>query len=60
MKKLGSITQTYSHFQLQAEVYLCEIDKAMNSEDWYERDAIARLPLSKADLKTLALLPVQP
>ncbi len=61
-RDLGHITQTYSHFQLQAELYL--VDYAALSEkapdlppgDWYAKDAIVELPLSTADIKVSALL----
>ena len=54
--KLGSITQTYSHFKLEAEVYLSRTDSPPNSPDWYSLAQIAKLPISKADEKVIALL----
>ncbi len=51
---LGSLTHTYSHFRLEAEVFLCALTDA--SLPVYTREEIAALPLSGVDHKVLALL----
>jgi A/G-specific adenine glycosylase len=55
MEYLGAISQTYSHFQLQANVYL-QIVTNTETSDWYTFDAIKKLPSSKADQKVIRLL----
>lgn len=55
-RKLGPVTQTYSHFQLQAEVYELSLDTRMNASCWFNLEDIASLPLSKADIKIVKLL----
>lgn len=56
MQQLGSISQTYSHFKLQAKTFLAEWPHAMNTADWHTIGEMRQLPLSKADLKLLAQL----
>jgi A/G-specific adenine glycosylase len=54
LRTIGSITHTYSHFKLEGTVLLGEVE---NLGKWGKTWAqIKALPLSKADLKTLALL----
>ncbi|HEU5046982.1 MAG TPA: A/G-specific adenine glycosylase [Rickettsiales bacterium] len=56
---LGQITQTYSHFTLQAEVYLAKVDAQEAKAAGLQcatRNEIKELPLSGADHKVLALL----
>lgn len=54
-KKLGSVTQTYSHFKLQGEVFLvqCKNKKKMQ---WFSLEEIEQLALSGVDKKVLALI----
>lgn len=56
MQPLGSISQTYSHFKLEAEVFHYNLPCAMNDPEWFLLQEIAALPLSGADSKLLALL----
>ncbi|MFZ2891344.1 A/G-specific adenine glycosylase [Sulfuricurvum sp.] len=53
---LGHITQSYSHFTLEADVYLSL--KEMNDEgfEWFSLEEIAQLSLSRADHKVVSLL----
>lgn len=53
---LGDLTQHYSHFTLQAEVYLS--DEPFNDEtyEWFPLSEIASLSLSRADHKAIELL----
>jgi A/G-specific adenine glycosylase len=53
---LGHITQTYSHFQLHADIYLWHFPHAQRGNSWYDITEITALPLSRADSKVLALL----
>jgi A/G-specific adenine glycosylase len=53
--RLGSITHQYSHFRLEAEVYL-KNDPLADAE-WFTLEQIGDLALSGADHKALALLP---
>lgn len=56
---LGQITQTYSHFTLQAQVYLAQVKAAEAEHAGLQRATrsdITLLPLSGADHKVLALL----
>lgn len=61
-KKIGSIIHTYSHFRLEAAVYLMLVEQADIPSDalaeggWYSLDKIRTLPLSRAEHKALALL----
>lgn len=52
---IGSITQSYSHFTLQAEVYKLPL-AAAPAGTCYGLQALAKLPLSRADSKILQLL----
>lgn len=57
-QKLGNVTQTYSHFQLRADVYLTPMDSRLSGSDnqFYGLKEIHSLPLSRADAKILKLL----
>ncbi len=56
-KKLGRVTHHYSHFTLEAEIYLAPAEGAkLKGGGWYDKNAIAKLPLSGADKKVLALV----
>ncbi len=56
MISLGSVTQKYSHFTLEGDVYLCEAyDEAL---EWFGPEEISKLALSGADHKVLKLLPL--
>ena len=52
---IGTVTHVYTHFKLIGTV-IHERVAATNSLDWYDREAIAALPLSKLDHKVLALV----
>mgnify|MGYP001225014326 CR=1 FL=1 len=56
MQHLGHITQTYSHFQLQAEAYIWRLPLKSNDAHWYDLKSIGALPLSRADEKLYKLL----
>lgn len=56
MHYLGHITQHYSHFTLDAEVYLCEEMFDDEGFEWFELHEISALSLSRADHKAMALL----
>jgi A/G-specific adenine glycosylase len=51
---IGSISQAYSHFMLDADVYLLKSESA--AKGYYTLKNIDKLPLSKADMKALACL----
>jgi len=53
---LGDITQHYSHFTLQAEVYLCNESNDNEAFEWFSFSEIRALSLSSADHKVIALL----
>jgi A/G-specific adenine glycosylase len=53
---LGHITQHYSHFTLEADVYRWMDDSVGEEFEWFERDEINMLSLSGADHKVLNLL----
>lgn len=53
---LGHITQHYSHFTLEAEVYLCHNEFNDERYEWFEPSEIETLSLSRADHKAIALL----
>jgi A/G-specific adenine glycosylase len=56
MKHLGEITQNYSHFTLQADVYLCMESFLPEGYEWFSVEEIAQLSLSRADHKVVSLL----
>lgn len=53
---LGYITQNYSHFTLQADVYKCESDYVNEECEWFSPAEIKDLSLSGADHKVLKLI----
>ncbi len=53
---LGDVKQLYSHFTLQAEIYLSSTKTLPNHGQWNDLIALAKLPLSGADIKILSLL----
>lgn len=55
MKKAGRITQQYSHFTLEADIYLHKIVCA-GGRNWYSKSQLQKLPMSGAEQKILALL----
>lgn len=54
-KKIGEITQSYSHFTLQAQVWLMKAKKQPHQQ-WFARDELEKLPMSMAEKKLLAML----
>ncbi|MDD2949520.1 MAG: A/G-specific adenine glycosylase [Sulfuricurvum sp.] len=56
MKPIGEITQNYSHFTLQAHVYLCMESFLPEGYEWFSVEEIAQLSLSRADHKVVSLL----
>ncbi len=55
-KFLGHITQHYSHFTLQADVYISEEDFVNEDGEWFSREEINFLSLSRADYKVLQFI----
>ncbi|MBN2869908.1 MAG: A/G-specific adenine glycosylase [Campylobacterales bacterium] len=53
---LGHITQHYSHFTLEADVYLCEEAFTEEGYEWFGADEFSTLSMSRADHKAVALL----
>jgi A/G-specific adenine glycosylase len=53
---LGIVTHVYSHFKLVGHVVRDDLTSGPNSPDWYTRQKIVELPLSKLDHKVLALV----
>lgn len=53
---LGHITQQYSHFTLQADVYMSKSDTVNEECEWFSSSEIANLALSRADHKVLKLI----
>lgn len=53
---LGHITQQYSHFTLQADVYVCDADYVNEECEWFTHSEIVNLSLSRADHKVLKLI----
>ncbi|MDD2266411.1 A/G-specific adenine glycosylase [Sulfuricurvum sp.] len=56
MKYLGEIIQNYSHFTLEAHVYLCTESVLPEGYEWFSVEEIAQLSLSRADHKVVSLL----
>jgi A/G-specific adenine glycosylase len=54
-QRLGNIRQQYSHFTLEAEVWLER--SPQKGKDWYTLAGLKKLPMSMAEKKILALLP---
>lgn len=57
---LGHITQSYSHFTLEADVYLSLHEMNEEEFEWFSLNEIAELSLSRADHKVVGLLKVKP
>lgn len=55
-KNLGIVTQTYSHFTLNATVLLLQTSETFLRGESYPIEALDSLPLSGADTKVIALL----
>lgn len=53
-RKLGAIRQQYSHFTLEAEIYLAKTNGG--GKYWHEAGQLHRLPFSMAEQKILKLL----
>ncbi len=53
---LGNVTQHYSHFTLQADLYIGENDGIDEDLEWFTMDEIHTLSLSRADHKVLKLI----
>jgi A/G-specific adenine glycosylase len=53
---LGHITQHYSHFTLEADIYLSDGRFEDELFEWFELNEISQLPLSRADHKAVDLL----
>lgn len=53
---LGHITQSYSHFTLEADVYLCDDIFEEKDFKWFTLEEIRTLPLSRADHKAVAFI----
>jgi A/G-specific adenine glycosylase len=58
-KKLGRIRQQYSHFTLDADVYLMQ-KKSSGKQHWHSLPVLKKLPLSKAEEKIIAMLETLP
>ncbi len=54
-KKIGDITQVYSHFKLEASVYI-KRTKTSAEADYYSVATLRRLPMSMAEKKILQLV----
>lgn len=54
LKHLGEVTQHYSHFTLQANVYLSNENTLPEGFEWFNLEEIAQLSLSRADHKVIA------
>lgn len=55
-KYVGHVTHIYTHFRLEAEVYLEKLPEKKRGNSWFTREQITALPLSKLDHKVLTLL----
>lgn len=53
---LGNITQQYSHFTLQADVYVSQTNDVDEEYEWFAPEEIHNLSLSRADHKVLELI----
>lgn len=58
-KPLGHVTQQYSHFRLEAEVWLLEVASVKVGVGWNPLSALKTLPFSNAEHKMMALLSKQ-
>jgi A/G-specific adenine glycosylase len=53
---LGKITQKYSHFTLEAEVFRLIYKESHPKTNWHRMDTLKKLPMSMAEQKILRLL----
>lgn len=58
MRKLGSITHTYSHFKLKGDVYIAQANPASPSPQgvWKKPENVSDIPISGADQKAMRIL----
>lgn len=56
MEYIGTLTQSYSHFTLESDIYRQVLPVKANGPAWQTLEEIAELPLSRADSKVLRLL----
>jgi len=56
MKPLGEISQSYSHFTLQANVFITKEDSLPEGFEWFCVEEIRKLSLSRADHKVLGFI----
>jgi A/G-specific adenine glycosylase len=55
-QKLGNIRQQYSHFKLEADVFLLRYDGKYEPKHWHSIGQLQSLPWSNAEKKILSLL----
>lgn len=55
-ERIGHITQHYSHFTLEADVYRRRSDSVEEEFEWFEKMELVQLSLSRADHKVVELL----
>lgn len=55
-QRIGSISQTYSHFKLEANVYALRYPYRTASAQWHSFPELKQLPFSNAEKKILKLL----
>lgn len=53
---IGRVNQTYSHFKLEADVYITRNNHNIHSNQWHSLDALKMLPMSGAEKKIMRLL----
>lgn len=53
---LGHVTQRYSHFVLEADVYLSDEEVDAEGYEWFGAEEFSALSMSRADHKAVALL----
>lgn len=56
---LGAVSQTYSHFRLDADTYLCRLANRpadTHTDHWHRLDRLTDLPSSRADQKVMTRL----
>lgn len=56
-KKLGNVQQKYSHFTLNAEIFMLNYHGAHAAKNWYSMSDLPKLPWSNAEKKILQLFP---
>lgn len=54
LEAVGEISQSYSHFTLQANVFSCNESSAPEGFEWFTPEEIKNLSLSRADHKVIA------